>query len=316
MSKKENDQEYSQVESHLLQTMYGDQHEEGEIDLLEYWNAIWNKRKFIIGVSFIVAVMVAGITLTMPNIYQAEVLLAPVGHQSVSRGGLSSVLSSLGGLTGRSALGGSTSSVEENIAVLKSREFIWSFVKDEKMMPLLFDRAWDAEKQQWLSENPKDQPSLWDAWRLLIEGGVLSVSMENESGLVKFAITWKDPELATLWVMKLVERINNHLRQEAIESSNKKLEYLKQELSKTTIEENRQALYELISAEQKQAMLANTQQDYVFRVIDPASVPDKKIKPKRSRIIIASSLVAVFLCVIYVLIVDGLRRRKESLERV
>jgi len=78
------------------------------------------------------------------------------------------------------------------------------------------------------------------------------------------------------------------------------------------VEENRQALFELISQEQKQAMLANTQQDFVFRVIDPASVPDKKIKPKRAIIVVLSAFVVGFLCIIFVFIQEGMRKRKEE----
>ena len=315
MSKKEPNQEMPQIDPRLVQAIYGT-YEEDEINLLAYWSVIWNKRKFIILTSFLVAVFVAGLTLMMPNIYKAEVLLAPVGTQPASKGPLS-MLGSLGGLASLAGLSsGGTGSVEENIAVLKSREFIWAFVKDEGIMPLLFKDAWDSENNKWIAEDVESQPSLWDAWRLLIEKNVLSVSVDGESGLVKLSIEWKDPELAAKWVMMLVKRMNEHLRKNAIIQSSRKLEYLKRELNQTTIEENRQALFDLISAEQKQSMLANTQEDYAFRVIDPASVPDEKIKPKRSLIVIAALFVTGIMLVVYVLIQEILRKRKEELETV
>ncbi len=305
-------QKNMQVDPRMMQAMYGMMPEEDEIDLLEYWHVIWKKRKLILGASFMAAVLAAGISLMMPNIYRAEALLAPVGGEE-SKGGLSSVLGGLGGIASLAGVSlGGGGSVEQNIAVLKSREFIWGFVKDEKLMPILFEDDWDSEAKLWLAEDEEDQPSLWDAWRLLIEDEMLNINLDKDSGLVHLSVDWEDPELAASWVKKLVHRVNTYLREQAIQQSKRKLQYLNDELSKTKIAENRQALFELISTEQKQAMLANTQQDFAFRVIDPAVEPDKKIKPKRSIIAIVSAFVVGFLAVVFVFIQEGLRKRKEE----
>ena len=300
------------VDPRMLPAMYGMMPEEDEIDLLEYWRVIWKKRVLIIGVSFLAAVLAAGISLTMPNIYRAEALLAPVGGED-SKGGISSVLGGLGSLASMAGVSlGGGGSVEQNIAVLKSRKFIWAFVKDENLMPILFEDDWDAEAKQWLAEDEEDQPTLWDAWRLLIEGGMLLVNVDKDSGLIHLSIDWQDPELASVWVNKLTQRINAYLREQAIAQSQEKLKYLNHELSKTVIEENRQALYGLISTEQKQAMLANTQQDFAFRVIDSAVVPDEKIKPKRAIIVVLTVFVAFSLSIIFVFVQEGLIKRKEE----
>lgn len=309
---KQPNHETPSIDPRMMQAMYGMPYEEDEIDLLEYWQVIWKKRLFIVGAALIAGVLAVGISLMMPNIYRAEALLAPVGGEE-SKGGLSSMLGGLGGIASLAGVSlGGNSSMEENIAVLKSREFIWGFVKDEKLMPILFADAWDAEKKQWIAEVPEDQPSLWDAWRLLIESGVLAVNVDKDSGLVRLSIDWQDPELATAWVMKLVTRINAYLREQAVQQSEEKLKYLNDALAETQIAENRQALFELISTEQKQAMLANTQKDYVFRVIDSAVVPDKKIKPKRSIIVLLSAFVVGFLAIVFVFIQEGLKKRKEE----
>lgn len=305
---EENKQNQTSADPRMMQAMYGMMPEEDEIDLLEYWNVLWKKRKLILSASFLAAFLAAGLSLLMPNIYQAEALLAPVGGESKGGG---SILGGLGGLASLAGVSlGGDSSVEENIAVIKSRGFIWGFVKDEKLMPILFEDAWDDEANQWIAENEEDQPTLWGAWRVL--SGALGVSVDKNSGLVRLTIDWKDPEVAALWATKIVTRINTYLREEAIAQSKKKLEYLNNELNKTKIAENRQALYSLISSEQKQAMLANTQQDFAFRVIDAAVVPDRKIKPKRSTIVIVSAFVVGFLAIVFVFIREGLRKRKEE----
>lgn len=293
----------------MIQAMYGSMPEEDEIDLLEYWNVLWKKRLLIVGVSLFAAVVAAGVSLTMPNIYRAETLLAPMGGEE-SKGGLSSMLGGLGGIASLAgvSLGGGSS--EQSIAVLKSREFIWGFVKDEKLMPILFEDDWDSEAKQWLSDSEEGKPTLWDAYRVLI--GVLLASTDKGSGLVRLSIDWQDPKLAADWTNSLVQRLNTFLREQAIVQSNQKLEYLSDALANTQIAENRQALFELISAEQKQAMLANTQKDFVFRVIDPAVAPDKKIKPKRAIIVIMTAFVVGFLTIVFVFTQAGIRKRKEK----
>ena len=301
---------YPPMDPRLLAAIYG-MPAEDEIDLLEYWRIIWNKRKLIIGISFAAAVFAAGISLLMPNIYRAEVLLAPVAEDNGKQAGLSAALGGLGGLASMAGIalpGGGN--VEENLAVLKSREFLWKFIKDEKLMSILFADEWDTEKKAWKESDPEKQPDRWDAYRLFIEEGLLSVSTEKESGLVKVAVEWADSEMAAAWANKLVERLNEHLRQQAVDRSQGNLKYLNEELAHTQVADMRQALFELISQEQKKAMLANTQEQFAFRVLDAASPPDRKVKPKRALIVILTTIVVGFLCLIYVFVREGIESRK------
>lgn len=304
------------VDPRLMAAMYG-MPAEDEIDLLEYWRVLWGSRKLILSVVFAAAILAAGISLLLPNIYRAEVLLAPVSDESGKGGGLSSALGSLGGLASLAGVSlPSGGSVEENLAVLKSREFLWRFIKDEKLMPVLFEDDWDAEARKWKEDDPEDQPSLWDAYRMFTEDGLLSVSTDKDSGLVTVAVEWKDPELAAKWANSLVQRLNAFLRQRAIEESRANLKYLNKALKETQLEDVRKALFELISQEQKKAMLANTRVQYAFKVLDSAQPPDKKAKPKRALIVILTVFVVGFLAMIYVFIREGIKRRKDEFSDV
>jgi len=297
----------AQLDPRMLAAMYGMQ-EEDEIDLLEYWNVLWKKKWLIVSTSLVAAVLAAGISLMMPNIYKAEVLLVPVSDKGSSGGGLSAALGGLGGLASLAGISmPSAGNVEGSLAVLKSREFLWSFIKDKKLMPILFTDAWDAEKNVWIESDPENQPSLWDAYRLF--SGLLSVSTDKKSGLVTVAIEWTDANLAAAWVNGLVGRLNQHLRKKAIDQSHATLKYLNEELLRTQIEDQRKALFELISQEQKKAMLANTQKQFAFQVLDKAVAPDKKSKPKRSLIVILTAFVVGFLTIIFVFIREGVKNR-------
>lgn len=312
MAKKTEDaspqNELPPVDPRLLAAMYG-MPAEDEIDLLEYWRILWGRRRLILAVVFAAAVAAAGVSLLLPNIYRAEVLLAPVGEGAGKSGGIGA----LGGLGGLASLAGISlpggGDVEENLAVLKSREFLWRFIKEQKLMPILFADDWDEEKKAWKDPDPDEQPDLWDAYRKLTKGGVLDVSSDKKSGLVTAAVEWADPELAAKWANALVARLNEYLRRRAIAESKANLAYLHRELARTQVEDIRKALFELISQEQKKAMLANTRVQYAFRVLDAAAPPDKKAKPKRGLIVLLTAFVAAFLVVIFVFVRHGSEQR-------
>lgn len=308
------DQALPPVDPRLLAAMYGQSYEEDEIDLLEYWRVMWSRKKMILAVSFTAALLAIVISLLMPNIYKAQVLLAPVGGGENKGGGLSAALGGLGGLASMAGISlGGGGSTAENLAVLKSREFIWKFVKDNKLMPILFADNWDAKNKKWKGDDPKKEPSLWSAYRTLM--GIMRVTKNGKTGLVTVSVEWKDPALAAKWANALVGRLNAYLRRKAIARSEANLTYLNKELDRTRVADMRQTLFELISQEQKKAMLASTQEQFAFRVLDMAVPPDQKARPRRSLIVILSTFVAGFLAVIIAFIQEGVQRRRQDVEK-
>jgi len=298
------------MDPRMMAAMYG-MPEEDEIDLLEYWHVIWKRKWLIVGFSLLAAVIAAAVALQMPNMYKAEVLLSPISDGSKG-GGLS--LGGLGGLGGLASLAGVSlgsggGSTEVNLAVLKTRDFLWKFIKKEQLMPILFEDAWDAEQKIWKELDIEKQPTLWDAYRVM--NGIISVSSDKKTGLVTFSIEWTDADLAAKWANLLVNRLNEYLRKKALSEGAANLTYLKKELARSQVEDVRKTLFSLIAKEQQKAMLANTRVQYAFSVVDKAVSPDKKSKPKRALIVILATFVAGFLAIIFVFIQEGLRKRKE-----
>ena len=80
------------------------------------------------------------------------------------------------------------------------------------------------------------------------------------------------------------------------------INFLTEQLSKTNVSEVKKALSELIQNETEKLMLVEVNKDYVFRVIDPPIIPERKSKPTRSLIciigfilgVISGSLVSLF----------------------
>ena len=57
--------------------------------------------------------------------------------------------------------------------------------------------------------------------------------------------------------------------------------------------------YELIQKQTEKIMLAEIREEYVFKIIDPAIIPEKKAEPRRSVICITITSIGFILAVIF-----------------
>lgn len=286
---------------------------EDEVDLLELWRVLVKYKRMILIATAGAAIAAAGVSLMMHNIYRGEVLIAPAQNDDAKGG----VASALGGMSGLASLAGislsSGNSTDEALAVLKSREFLWKFVQEKNLMPILFESEWDEQQQKWKQGNPKEQPGQMDVFRLFNEGGVLKAEADKKTRLVTVSVEWKDAALAADWANALVEHLNQYLAQQAISRTERNLKYLNEELMRTQADEIRKPLFDLIANEQKNAALVNTQKEFAFKVLDPAVKPDKKIKPGRLLIVTFTAFGAWILTIIFAFGKESIgRRRKEE----
>jgi LPS O-antigen subunit length determinant protein (WzzB/FepE family) len=283
---------------------------DGDVDLVEYLRVVWRYKLSIAVSALLAASVLVAVSLALPNIYRAEVLMAPATEESggLSASGALSALGALGGLIGDSGiLPGSTGLTEEYLAVLRSRTFIWEFVAEQQLLPALFSEEWDAAEGGW--RDPAAAPSRWDVYELIIEDGMLSVVADEESGLYRLAVEWWDPELAALWANTFIERLNAYLRNREKSRTEQNLAYLNDELGRTHLAEVRQSLFGLITQELNNAMLVNTQTEYAFRVVDPAVPPEEHVWPKRVLWGIAAALLGGVAGVFSAFFREGARRQ-------
>jgi uncharacterized protein involved in exopolysaccharide biosynthesis len=289
---------------------------EDEINLLDLALVVARNKRFILGLGFLVAVLAAGVSLLIPNKYRADVVMVSAQSADSKSGGLASALGGLGGLASLAGVSlGGGGSVEENLAVLKSRDFLWQFAQQKQLMPILFADQWDAARKTWIETDPALQPGPFDLYRLLIDKGILTVGKDDKTGLITVSIEWEDAAIATQWANALVESLNRYLAERAIARSQGNLQYLNDTLMTTQIEDMRKVLYDLMASEQKNAMLASAQKDFAFRVLDPALVPDQKSSPKRALIVILAGLVGTFFALMWAFLREGLRSAEQSPEQ-
>jgi capsule polysaccharide export protein KpsE/RkpR len=239
----------------------------------------------------------------LPDVFRGEVTIAPTeANQQASF--------PLPGIEGLASLAGiampASEKLEEHLAVLRSRDFVWRFIREYDLMRVLFEDKWDAANERWEDDDVDKQPNEWDAYRFFTRK-VFSVNKDAKTGLVQVTVDWYDPEQAADWANKIVQLLNEHLRMIATERSRENLEYLNQELEGIKVSEMRQTLYQLIEQEQRTAMIVNTQKEYAFRVLDPAVPPDKKIRPKRAVLTILAGMLGFLLTAGFIIFRHGYR---------
>lgn len=255
-------------------------------------------RRARVGVAIIFVLAIAGglaYALLMPRTYRAQVVLSPVAERD---GDLGALLGQFGGLAslagmGGLSLGGAQSS--EPTAVLSSREFARGFILENELLQELFPRKWDERRHRWKSDDPDDIPTLEDGVKKFVEQ-VRSVKVDELGGLITLTVDWRDREKVARWANAMVARVNRVLRERAIDEAESSLKYLYAEAEKTSVQPLRDAIYRVVESQVKLIMLARIRDDYAFKVIDPAVVPDvnRHIWP-RAAVVLAVAMAIAFL---------------------
>lgn len=264
-----------------------------------YWQILLEQKKRIGLIVAVSTLLGLGTAFLMTPIYRTETLLAPVTQEKTGElGSFVAQFSDVAGLVGQNRGGSGRDGAAEAIAALKSRALATTFFKEENILPELFPRKWDSEKKVWKVNS--DAPTVWKAFEEF-DRNIRFVSVDNKTGLVTLTIEWKDPIRAAQWANKLVNIVNARLRAEAVEDADKSISYLKEQLGVTSEVEVQQAIYRLIEAQIKRRMVANTREEYAFKVIDPAVTPERPARPKKLVVTLAGFDVGLMIAVVYVL---------------
>lgn len=246
-----------------------------------------------------VAIAVA-YAFTVTPMYRAETILAPVrGAPAGLSGMISQFGGSFSGLAGMIGMGGAGSRNSkltrgEALTSLTSNAHIQGFIASENLLPVLFENLWDPEEKKWLVEDEADIPTLSDGYDLF-RNKLLKVNEDPITGIVNLSIEWKDPVLAANWANDLVAMLNERLRERTMIESDKTIDFLNQELERTKVVELRQAIFFMIEQQIGDKTSARVQDEYAFKVINPAIAadPDKYVSPDRPLIIGAGVVIGI-----------------------
>ncbi|MDI9570373.1 MAG: Wzz/FepE/Etk N-terminal domain-containing protein [Pseudomonadota bacterium] len=299
---------------------------EDEIDLLEIWGVIWKRRRLI---GYIVAAMVfltVAVSLLMTNIYQSEAVIVPVaGKEGGAGGGAAAALAAQFGALPGIATPGATS-MQEIVSLLKSNVLREKVIEQHKLLPVLFEEDWDAEKQRWKAEGggggfrinlnplswvssllalvrPPPPPSIakkkpgipdvWDGIRALDK--MVTVKHDMKQGVITITGQFPDPELAAKLVEYFLTTLTDHMSAEARRVALTNQKYLESQLGGATDPFIKQKIFNLIAQQVETSMMAEVKENFAFKILDPPKAPDRKFKPKRAQMVVLSFVVALFI---------------------
>ncbi len=290
-----------------------------DIDLIRLFNIVWSGKLKILLITCIAALLSVIYSLSLPNIFKSEILLAPADSNMQGSVGLGSY-AGLASLAGVSLGPQGAGDVTIGLATLESRSFITDFIeRRDILVPLMALKSWteekveinddmfDSEKGTWIDEKPSLQ-SAYSTFK-----SILSINKEEGTGLVIVSVSNQSPILAQQWASWLVEDLNNSIRDGDVEEAKRAIDFLEKQMQSTTLVDMRSILFSLIEQQTEIIMLASVRPDYLFKVIDPAIVHENKFSPNRAFICILGTIFGGFLSVIFVILMHFLQSKKLSL---
>jgi uncharacterized protein involved in exopolysaccharide biosynthesis len=259
-----------------MNTQAGVVDDDDGLDLVGLWRLVWAYRWLIIGCGTVCGLIGVALAFTAKPIFRGEVVVAEVHDDRISAGaGLASQFGGLASLAGVNLFGGMTDD-RNAAATLKSRYLAQEFIERYKLLPVL-NRGSNKPTNLWLTVED-------------FRGGVLQVREDKRTGLMTVTIEWTDPALAARWANDYVALANELIRARVISESTRNVEYLNAQIEKTKVVELQRVMYNLIETETKTLMLANARTEYALRVVDPAVEPRRRVKPKRTVMVLTAGV--------------------------
>ena len=299
---------------------------DSEFDLFKLLESLWkHKLKFIV-TSFSFAILFAFYSLSLPNIYQSETLLAPTNNDE-------NINNSIGRLNSftpttlfrlPSAISNTT---YEAIETLESFEFFKNtFLPKINLHDLVAVKEWtrnnnklsyiesfyDQENGLWVgkfSPGNTAKPSYQRSYRKF--KAIVQVREDLETGFIRISVKHHSPYVAKEWLDIINSSINEIFRQTHKRESINSIQYLNDELSRANLTELKQAISELIQEQTQRLMLIESNPEYIFKVIEPPYAPEHKVSPSRFLITIIGAILGFILTFFFVIYSEYFKNRRH-----
>ncbi len=211
----------------------------------------------------------------------------------------SSLLGGLLGASGEMSLSSGQMTKEEALAILTSRKFLENFVDERQLLKVLFFESWDSVNNKWV-DDMEEIPQNSDGYETL--SGALNISFDKS--LISVEFVYGKKEIVAYILNDLIDEVNSFIRTQSISASDKNINFLKNEIANTQLAGSQEMLYRLVETEIQSIMLANTRQDYAFKIIDPAVEPLHPAGPNRKLIVIIGTIVGFIFTIFLVFLLN------------
>lgn len=291
--------------------------DEDEISLLDLLIVLAKRKKMILGIPFVVAIIAAGISLLLPNIYTASVKILP---PQTSQSGGGAMLAQLGGMGGLGGLAGGALGLKRQndvyLAMLKSRPVVDGVI-----------RQFDLQKR-YKAKTMTDVRNRLQSITLIADG---------KDGVIAIEVADQDPKFAAEIANSYVEELKRMIRTFAVTESSQRRMFFEAQLKPTRDKltdaevvldktpatslnyrdafrnlKYQEALYEVLAKQYEAARLDEAKDAASIQVLEAAIEPEKKSKPKRSQIVLLSAFAALFLAILWAFVKEASEKAKAD----
>lgn len=276
------------------------QNNNDEIDLRELWNVLWTGKWWIIGITFLFAVVGVVYALSLPNMYASKGVYAPSQNQGGSS--LGGQLGGLAAIAGVNIGGGSSSNdIDQAMELVLSWPFLEQVVEKNNLKPLIMgveqwdkntdkliwdDEIYDPVSGKWLRDPEPGklaEPSSYETYRVFVD--MIEATYDLKAGMVTIAITYYSPLLAQQWLKAIVTELNAHFQVRDMSKAKKSIAYLEKKIHETSIAEMQSVFYGMIEAQTKTLMLAEVDENYLLSEVVTPQIAELRSSPKRPLIV-------------------------------
>ena len=275
-----------------------------EVSLKDIIKVCFSGLPLIIFLTMIFSISSVFYSLSLPNLYTSQVTL--IANDTNSMNAMPSGMGGLASLAGVSVAPSQNKS-NEALAILESKKFLSSFIEKNNITPeILASKGWDSannkiiydvniydeKNKKWVRPANKLQssnPTLLEAQEVFLKDN-LSIIYDQQTGFVIISLEYFSPYLAKEWLELIVMSLNKELKNYEVDKAEKSILYLENLLTSTRNKELASIFNNLIGKETKTIMLASSREEYFFRTLDPAFLPEKKSKPSRAIICVIGAI--------------------------
>jgi len=248
------------------------------VSLSDFFEILKAYKVFIASFSIVFAAISLIYSFSITPMYIAQVKVMPSAQIMGASGG--NPWNNLGGLAGLAGINiAGSNEFEKYLNIFKSRKFIESFIKEEDLLPKLFDEYWDQDLKRWKDGQNRTIRSGYGQYKKHLQ-------IRSSEGMWILTFQSSDPFIATELANNSIKRINNYSREKTIKETNISINYLNEQIASTSLKESQDFLYNMIEDQTKKIMLANSREEYVFEVIDPAIINESVYYPIRNNFFI------------------------------
>lgn len=296
-----------------------------QIDLMETLLEIW-RRKLTVAACAVAALLLAVIYLHVATpLYTASMTVVPAQNLS----GSNPLGSSLGGLASLAGVSigkqGGRSPFDDYMMSVNMPEVAAAMLARKDIAPIAFSDGWDERTASWHDPGslvrkvyngvlwmatgkakpwtPPDVPAM----QRYIKTKVI-VTSDRDTGAATISFDAKSPVLAEHFLNVLNQILDGMIRRKARHETAEYISYISEQLQTTvTVSEQHQALAQLLSDQEKKAILAGSGLPYAADVFSAPYAPRTPSKPVTLIVLLASIVFGAFFGALYVLLSNRLR---------